>query len=223
MGPLIIKSAKPSILSDLTDIELFELMKNRDSNHNSAKHAWEEFYKRYARYLWNCCLNQCKSLPDGESVALDIFQGTMQKIYGRAELFDVKRNSGIKGWISRVSQNEFHNYFNKYHLNFTNDQPEDIEDEVEIENNNEIDEELATKIETIKFDQLKLLLSKLNEKEYKILITCMSYYQMDKPNTHLPDNEIEKLCKEFNIKPASIRQIKRRALLKLQKFAQNLL
>jgi RNA polymerase sigma factor (sigma-70 family) len=223
MGPLFLKTSKPSALSDLADKELFELMKNHESNEENAKLAWEEFYLRYARYLWNCCLRQCKSVPDGNSVALDIFQSTMRKVYDKAGKFDSNGSLGVKAWLSKVAQNEFRDYYKKYHLHFTNDEPEkDVIDEVEVYEDS-IDDSLAEKVETIQFSHLTQLLSKLNEKEYDVLITYMSYHQIDKPLAHLPDPEMDRLCKKYTIKSEAVRQIRLRAMKKLKKFSKELL
>ena len=213
MGPVISKRKETGVLAAATDEQLFLLMKNRGLDPENGNAAWGEFYRRYAKYLWKCCLIQCSSLPDGEEVAMDIFQATMEKIYDRANNFHIEKNSGLKGYISRIAQNEFHNYFKKYHLNFSNEEYPETEDSSE-------DHEAEIQIPEIKFENLKQMLSKLSPKEYKVLITCMNYYQIDNPNSHLPDEEIKKLCIEFNIAPATIRQIKKRSLQKLKDFAK---
>ena len=212
------RELQPPSLGEVPDEQLFEMMKLKDSSPEHARPAWGEFFKRYKKYLWQCCLTQCKSIPDGPSVAKDIFQSTMTKIYLMAEAFKPEKNTGLKAWISQVAKSEFHNYLKKYHLNFVRDEGIEIADEESDENENEA----AAKVLNIKFERLKTLLSQLTAREYKVLMTCMSYYQLDKPNAHLPDTEIKKLCQEFNIEPATIRQIKRRAIIKLKKLSLEL-
>ena len=204
----------------VADAFLFELMKNADDDPGKAKIAWTEFYRRHSPYLWNCCLKVCKSAIEGDKLARDIFQSTMHKIYSQAKTYQPEKANGIKAWISRIAHNEFIDYYKKYNANFSSfDMAPEIEDDVA---DSDDEHELAGKLLSIHSEQLKMLLGKLSKKEFKILMTCMNYYQLDKPNAHLPDAEMDKLCKEFSIKSDAVRQIKRRALIKLQKLAKEL-
>lgn len=215
----ITKSNKSTGLEDLADSRLFELMKNKNSTPEEARKAWHEFYKRYSKYLWNRCLRQCRTAPDGEALAKDIFQDTMQKVYNQAEKFDAEKSNGTKGWLSSIVHNEFYEYFRKHHLKFTN---EELPDVAVDEEDNFIDDELKEKMSNLRIDQLGQLLSGITQKEHKILITYIKFQQLDKPNAHLPDTEMEKLCTEFNSNPEAIRQSKRRAIIKLKKQAQHI-
>ena len=207
-------------IQDVADGLLFELMKNADNDQGKARIAWTEFYRRYSTYLWNCCLKVCKSAPEGDKLAKDIFQSTMQKIFNQSKKYQPEKGRGVKAWISRIAHNEFIDYFNKYNANFISyDAPPEVEEEVYDEGDQN---ELTNKLLSLRSEQLKSLLAQLSPKEFKILMTCMNYYQIDKPNAHLPDSEMNKLCEEFGIKSDAIRQIKRRALIKLQKFAKEI-
>lgn len=210
--------------SDVDDSQLFSVMQNRDSKPEEAKKAWAEFYKRYSRYLWNRCLKQCKSAPEGDVLAKDIFQITVKKVYEKAGKFDIDKNSGVKGWLSSIVQNEFYTYFNKYHLKFSNEEIPDVPDTSEDEGEQLMDEALYDKVANVKFEMLKNLLSSLTVKEYKVIMTYMNYHQLDKPGAHLPDAVMGQLCAELNnITSAAVRQIKSRALKKLKKLAESIL
>lgn len=222
MGLTITKSDKPTGDSDFDDHQLFLFMKNRNSKPEEARKAWNEFYIRYAKYVWNRCLSQCKTAPEGDVLAKDIFQNTMQKVYENAEKFDLEKNDGVKGWLSSIVHNEFYTYFNKYHLKFSNEEYADIEDTQEDEETLILEDALYDKFAGANFEVLKKLLSGLTEKEYKVIMTYMKFHQLDNPGSHLPDAEIRKLCAELNITAATARQIKRRGLLKLKKLAEQL-
>ena len=218
----IIKSDKSAGYSDLDDQQLFLLMKSRDSKPDEAKKAWNELYTRYAKYVWNRCLSQCKTAPEGDVLAKDIFQNTMQKVYENAVKFDPEKNEGVKGWLSSIVHNEFYTYFNKYHLKFSNEDIPDIEDTQGDEETWLIEDALYDKVAGANFEVLKKLLAGLSEKEYKVIMTYMKYHQLDNPGSHLPDAEMRKLCAELNITAAAARQIKRRGLLKLKTLAERL-
>lgn len=209
-------------LTTASDDHLFEAMKDAELNPEKAQFAWTEFYKRYSSYLWNCCLKVCHSVTEGDDLAKDVFQSTIKKIYLQAKTYRPEKAVGIKAWISRIAYNEFIDYYNKYNAHFV---PFDaIEEDAKELPEEPIDQgdDLSSKLLTVHADQLKSLLSSLSGKEFKILMTYMKYYQIDKPNAHLPDGEIEQLCKEFNIKADAIRQVKRRTILKLQKLVKDL-
>lgn len=204
---------QPSELSAMSDVDLFKVMSQGATSPILASSALEEFYRRYNAYLWRCCLHICRSTTEGEDLAKDIFQSTLHKIFIKAGTYDSEKGTGVKAWMSRIAYNEFIDHYNKYnkHFELVNELPE-VEDA-------EYDEEaLANQLLMIREGQLKELLRHLNLKEFKILMTCMAYYQIDNPNGHVPDKVIADLCSEFNIKPDAIRQIKRRALIKLKKF-----
>lgn len=195
------------------DGDLFLLMTDQ-GNPGRARAAWNEFYRRYSTYLWNSCLYVCRSVPEGDRLAKDIFQSTMHKVFSRAATFDPAKGLGIKPWISRIAHNEFIDYFNKYNSRFV---PGALEIEIEDEAfDEETDSDTLNKVLVIQLEQLRVLLQQLTAKELKILMTYMNYYQIDNPNSHLPDEEMSRLCDEYKIKSDAVRQIKRRALIKLR-------
>lgn len=209
--------------ANLSDSSLFELMADYDRNQEKATSAWNEFYQRYGTYLWNCCLHVCRTVPEGEKLAKDIFQSSIQKIYAHARSYDPQKARGVKGWISSIAYHEFIDYYNKYHRNFVAFDQQLHEVEIANDEWEEIEEEtVASKVLGLKLEQLKALLSKLSPKEFKVLMTYMSHYQLDKPNSHLPDSQMKQLCAEFNVKSDAIRQIKKRALAKLKKLASEI-
>jgi RNA polymerase sigma factor (sigma-70 family) len=223
MALTLTKSDRSAGYSDVEDSQLFSLMKNRDSKLEEAKQAWNEFYKRYSKYIWNRCLKQCRTAPEGDVLAKDIFQITVKKVYENASKFDIEKNNGVKGWLSSVVHNEFYNYFNKYHLKFSNDEIPDIPDSSEDEEEQLINDALYDQVVNIKFEALTKLLSCLTAKEYKVVMIYMNYHQLDKPSSHLPDDVMSALCAELNnIKSAAVRQIKGRAMKKLKKRAEQI-
>lgn len=209
--------------ANLSDSSLFELMADHDANPSRATRAWNEFYQRYSTYLWNCCLHVCRTTTEGDKLAKDIFQSSIQKIYAHARKYDPQKANGVKAWISKIAYHEFIDYYNKYHHNFIAFDQQSHETEVGEDVWGEGEEEtVASKILGLKLEQLNSLLSKLNPKEFKVLMTYMSHFQLDKPNSHLPDSQMKQLCIEFNVKSDAIRQIKRRALAKLKRWAREI-
>src|SRR5688572_3224623 len=92
-------------LTTASDDHLFEAMKDAEANPEKAQFAWNEFYKRYSSYLWNCCLKVCHSVTEGDDLAKDVFQSTIKKIYLQAKTYRPEKAVGIKAWISRIAYN----------------------------------------------------------------------------------------------------------------------
>lgn len=209
--------------ANLSDSSLFELMADHDANPSGATRAWNEFYHRYSSYLWNCCLHVCRTTTEGDRLAKDIFQSSIQKIYVQARKYDSQKATGVKAWISRIAYHEFIDYYNKYDRNFVAFDQHSHERGVADDVWEEGEEETVTSIVLgLKLEQLKFLLSKLSPKEFKVLMTYMSHFQLDKPTSHLPDSQMRQLCAEFNVKSDAIRQIKRRALDKLKRWTREI-
>lgn len=72
--------------------------------------------------------------------------------------------------------------------------------------------------QTLQQQILEKGLSVLTEDEKIVLMTYMLYYNGETPNSHLPDDIIKGLADKLGVKPASLRQIKSRALQKIMKI-----
>jgi len=204
------------------DHELLELI-NEPSTSNQA---FEEFYKRFKDFVLKVCRQCCRAFDHSDQLADDIFQQTFLKVLNKAYTFqkkgglDKEQYTGeIKGWLSRIARNEL--------INFLRKNPDEksltIHNRVKAEDIEELLPNTASDPEkTIQPSIQKGLLDKglslLSEEERMVLMTYMLYYDQRSPNKHLPDEIIKTLTTKLNVKAASLRQIKSRALKKLMKL-----
>jgi RNA polymerase sigma factor (sigma-70 family) len=202
------------------DVELLEFIIRNDSS--TAK---EEFYFRYRSFLLQACRKGCAHFINGEQLADDIFQNTMIKAFnGMSNLFN-KLSEGrtessihIKAWLSIIAKNELVEFLRKNpdEKNLANSFRSNYQ-EIEIPNeSSETNEEYISK-PSIEKETLDKGLATLSEREKDILMTYLLYQNPNEPNRHLPEDVLVSLCNRYNVSSDNLRQIKKRALLKLKK------
>lgn len=190
-----------------------------------------EFYFRFGRALFKACTIVCSNHKQCGRLAEDIFQETIIKgikniykfSYEDGDTEAVLRNKVI-GWLGTIAQRELINYFRK---------------KAEIEPVDETLLEIPSEEPFVDFDQEQLIpvslerlqlqeaLAALNDKERYILMVCADNGCINIKNDttteeetgqqrHLPDEVIQRLCRELDISKGNLRIIKKRALEKLQ-------
>jgi RNA polymerase sigma factor (sigma-70 family) len=195
-----------------------------------AEDAFSEFFNRVKDFLWGCCINTCKEFRKGYELASELFQETMCTAYENVEKFTFPQNINtseqelrIKKWLSVIAKNKlremirndknytnldtdyFHYFFNK------------IDEELKTCNDDNSDE-LNLSSQDKKRKVLDDALSTLKEKEKDVLLTYFLFYQPDK---YLPESEIQVLCNRYKTTPENLRQIKRRARIKVEEYIKN--
>lgn len=198
---------------------------------DNSKAAKAEFYQRYNSFLLTTCYRVCKSFDSGNELAEDIFQNTMLKaidgiksVYDKANETTTNLDKQIKRWLSSIAQNELNEFLRKNPDEKFLSLPDRVAtSEIEIEF--DLAEEPKDPVKNSQFGYLDTdkIMSVLSDRERYILMVYFNYYDKEEPNRHLPDQEIERLCKMFDINPPNLRQIKKRALKKLRDKNSNLI
>lgn len=195
-----------SALIDKSDEELFEKMAL--NNGAEANGAFVVFHNRYKGYLWKACLYVTRKNNLNETIAEDIFQNTLIKVYTRASTF--KANVGVKAWLGKIASHELINYYRKNQIDSIDFLPYDEVPE------KEEDQTQLNVLPTLNQIKLDNALELLTEQERHILMTYMRYFDFQNPKRHLPTTEMEKLCEIYKTSSDNIRQIKHRALKKVK-------
>ena len=213
--------------ANYADHELLELINDK----LNSNYAFEEFYERFKHFVLKICKKTCDSFDNSDQLSYDIFQNTFIKVLYKAHTFQKrggqeKENytNEIKAWLSRIARNEFINFLRKNpDEKKLSDQNRvksmDVEDFIQgpdAEVNEILDKPSVQK------NALDKGLALLSEEEKLVLMTYMLYYDHRNPNNHLPDEIIKNLTSKLNIKAASLRQIKSRALKKLMKIKEEI-
>lgn len=181
-----------------------------------AKIAFQVFYERFRKYLSFICNRNCSRYG---SLANDLFEivfnNSFLKAYDRIEQFNAQGASApviiqkrIKLWLTGIAKNELFGELRKI-----NSQPRLslVEDVSVLEFPS--DEEEAPNTECYEMALLNSALQCLNEKERGILLESYQYAEEGK---YIPAAVLQGICEFYGITKDSLRQIKRRALIKVQ-------
>jgi RNA polymerase sigma factor (sigma-70 family) len=126
-----------------------------------------------------------------------------------------KVDNDIKRWLYGIAKNELHMELRKIKANSNLSIVEDI---LMLESDMDHEEPLVA--ECYEREILQQALATLNDKEKGVLLMC---YQFSEDGKNIPSNVIDRINTIFNIKEPNRRQIKKRALQKLQQQVDYLL
>jgi RNA polymerase sigma factor (sigma-70 family) len=200
-------------LTEDSDCDLLEMMTWKESDPDVAREAWAELYRRHAKYLFPVCLKYARGLG-GDEAAEDLTSETFKHVYERgASTFRPGSASDpdrmrrhVRAWLGRIAHNLACNAYRGRPLQeiwLEQDQWDNVADQERLE-----DSESSLRL-------LRLMEQVLTDRERHILRVTAQYYDPRKPNRKLPDEVLEDLGRRWGITHENIRQIKRRALKKL--------
>jgi DNA-directed RNA polymerase specialized sigma24 family protein len=196
-------------LINLSDSHLLEALCTSDDDHL----LYNEFVIRFLPAVQGECEKVCKSRKLDGHVGIQIAHETFERIrkYKSFKKDQIKlpdERKGILIYLNRVSLSLF-NDFHKRCQSKEIDHKTYFDDIISAETSGTGVNELKRKK-----DLAVLMLKKLNAKEQKVILTDLEYKRHQK---YLPDDVIEVLATELNVKSDSIRKIRERAIQKIKK------
>jgi DNA-directed RNA polymerase specialized sigma24 family protein len=212
-------------LNDLrkeSTLTIMEYMGMKEDEPAVANLAFNVFYERFSPSFMVTCEKACQpfnGLYDG--LAEVIFNNALLNAYLKAAQFNTtlkepeKVDNDIKRWLYGIAKNELHIELRKIKANANLSV---IEDLLVLEANTEHEEPLIA--ECYEKDILEQALTTLNDKEKGVLLMC---YQFSEDGKNIPSDVIDRINTIFNIKEPNRRQIKKRALEKVQQHINYLL
>ena len=188
------------------------MMSWRKTDLDIARQAFAEFYRRHVDYLFRVARKHTMGLG-GDDAAEDLTSETFRRVFERgAATFRPGKTSDpdemrhhVRAWLGRIA----HNISCDARRGRVSELPLE---EVPIESVHRESEEIS---ETSK-GLLSLMEKTLTERELDIVRVTSQYVEMRKPNQKLPADVLDDLAREWGVTHENIRQIKRRALQKLQ-------
>lgn len=192
---------KISHIDSFTDEELLALVAQRDWDCEKAKAAFDEFYKRYSTLLWTVCRNVCPNLH----IADEIFSQTMTAIF-EYPTYDSSKGK-ITTWMSKIANRKACDICKSWKT-----------DELYIEEigpTNAYEKEDVGVSPCLERQILDQALKSLSESEKDILMT---YFRYQDGRKHLPKDVLQDLCDYHHKTADNIRQIKKRALSKVEEY-----
>lgn|GEM_PF-4109116 len=200
-------------LESASDIELIEDMALGDFDKKGSSGAFAEFHRRYAQILYTTCYYVCRTLPNQDEAAADITENVLIKALSYASSYNPNRAS-VKTWLNGIAQNEFINYYSEFRRNHP------IASEPGVDNDLSLVPDDSASIDRSKINgqSLEQALNLLTPMEKDIVMTHMFYKDIDNLDSQIPDDVMNELCRIYQKKPATIRKIKSRAIIKIKSF-----
>lgn len=198
-------------------LTLLEYMEMNEDEPAVAELAFNVFYEKFSPNFETVCINVCyhyNNLFDG--LADVIFNNTFFNAYLKAAQFKTdnkdpkKVDNDVKRWLYGIANNELLMELRKIRASSNVTIVEDI---MILES--EIDHEEPLISECYEKEILNEALATLSEKERGVLLMC---YQYSEDGKNISSDIIERINTIFNIKEPNRRQIKKRALEKLQQI-----
>jgi len=218
----------------VSDYELLLTMSWQDEPgmEDESKVAYGKFYERYKEFLMKVCKRACRSEDQSnDALAEDVFFNTMKLVYDKAgvmaEAIEHKREGGaenieqrVEGYLSVMADNMLKQMRKAQQRDIKLELPKEEVFELLLDRYVEQEGDEGDSLKSAELLAVEQALDLLSERERDILLTYMRY---ENGKMHLPDDEIAFLCERYNLKPVTLRVIKKRALEKVTNKAKGLL
>lgn len=197
--------------------DLLVIIAMQEDEPKAAQQAFNEFHRRFKDYVWKVAVSLARDIHDPE-IARDIFDDTFLDVfnnYAKESYFDPARctdiEKGINAWLSGIARNHFRRMIEAVkkasHVSYIDAFPErpffDPDDADEEE-----------KADPPPMVALKRALQTLSDREQDILLTSFQFEEQGR----LPNEVKSSLCRAYGLSPDSLRQVKKRAKEKIEKY-----
>lgn len=203
--------------------DLLVIMSMRMDNPKEAELAFNEFYRRHYKFVWNVVNNMAgkrKILREHKTGKEDILTDTFLAALDKADSFEKKdgidAEKQIRFWLIGILKIQYLRWIEKItkhrkHLEYVEDLPDYLLDK-------SLDKQVSEPVESIPRQRLRQAMeTELSDREREILLSWFEFAEVDsKSKKVIPPELKETFCKAHDLKPDSLRQIKGRAIKKLK-------
>lgn len=216
-------------LCETSDEYLLVMMARGDTSSEEAGMAWQEFYKRHQSYVSNVIYRVSSSWAgitdvDKRDLVHEVFIKVFEKSasYKSKNLEDLKQAKGqARAWISQIAKNlAFDLLRNRQGLISESYEDEQIRNELE-KAQLQKEKESSSSATPPENSTHQSLFDGLNAKERKVLAVYAHHCDPSSKQLTIPDADLEALAQEINTSKSNIRQIKKRAVDKIKKNAED--
>jgi len=204
--------------ADETDADLLLLMAMRSDDATGAAAAWAEFYRRHVPYLYAVCLRAYAGLLGGEPGVADLVADTFHRAYERAETFEpggiedpdrIRRR--VRAWLGRIAQRLFQTAMRaRASLPTVGLDPDRWQDVGPPPRPPAGDPR--------RIERVREAMRTLSEREQTVLRVTFQWYQLGRDHQRLPNDVAAELAEALRTTPENLRQIRRRALRKIEAY-----
>lgn len=189
----------------LDDIELLELLCSKDE-----EVLYKEFVNRFYEIIKSECLLKCKKRKLDNHVGEQILHDTFERVrkyksFNRENLKIQDPRKAVKTYLYSILSNLFYDYHNQCKKSQKEDYFYFGDLKAKLEKVN------PEKLKGIK-DMSEFIFKKLNYKEKEVIIADL---EAKRYRRYLSSETTENLANHLNVKPASIRKIRERAINKI--------
>jgi len=194
-------------------------MAEKEGNPKSARLAYAEFFERYKEFVARLCQSILINIVDGND-ANDLCMEVFYRIYERAETFnsgtlsdqlEIRRN--IELWINRIARNMFIDMKRVEKINFAkHEEYKPIYNELKKEEPSE-----WAPLSLQAMNAFEEEYEKLSPRDREIMIFSGLYYDLEKGESDMPSEIIERIALEFGTTSENIRQIRSRFMRRVYK------
>ena len=212
--------ASPS--KDISDFELIRRMADHGPDSSEARDAWGLFYTRHYQFVARVSTYRHGYLL-GSAGVNDLVQDTFINAFNGAHAFDHAEQCGAleqelkcRGWLVAIAHNLVRDRYRG--------QPE-------VRLIDEADLELAglpdgnpDQIQSPESERLRLLesgLGLLSDQEQTVLRATVFWWQADREHQRMPESAMQQLSTDLGKSSDAIRQMRLRALKKLEKYVND--
>ncbi len=211
----------PGVSSELaaeTDADLMVYMAMADEDPSVATAAWEELYRRHAEYLYGVCLRAYSELVGGEAGVCDLVADTFKRAYEHAGRFDAERIDDperlrlrVRAWLGRIAQRIVQTM-----LRGRRQLPTQFLEQDEWQR---VAKRPAPTAQDVQGTQrVREAILSLPKREQIVVRVTIQWYRPDKTHQRLPNDVAAELAATLKTTPENIRQLRRRALAKIQAY-----
>ncbi len=212
------------VISTASNEDLLRLMARKDECLSAANQAFAEFYYRHRQYLKARLCNVARGWLDENGVS-DFVQDTFLRVYEKAHTFkgkglqdELEEQKFVRAWLNTIATNLLRDWLRtRQGLRFETFDDENVVREAEgklwLARHARFHKSPETELIHRAFDTL-------SERERDVLRVYGQFASPDNQQLTIPDAELEKLARNLNTSKENIRQIKKRARDKIEKFVE---
>ena len=200
------------------DADLLAYMTMAQDDPAIARVAWEVFYRRHVEYMYRLCLRAYSELLGGPPAVADVVAEVFRATYENAHKFDPAgitdaqrlrlRTRAWLGWIARRMVQDLLRGRSRLPLRLLDlDQWQQVAQPERAATRPSPREELA-----------RAALLSLTKREQLVIRVTFQWYQADKDHQRLPNDVAADLVKTLQTTPENLRQIRRRALKRIETY-----
>jgi len=205
-----------------TSEDLLVIISMQKEEPEAAQLAFREFHNRFKNYVWKVAVSLARGIydPNQEGIARDIFNNTFLDVfrnYTKESYFDPSQctdiEKGIKAWLSGIARNHFRRMIEAVQKASRVSYLEAFPERPFFDPDDTDEEEMADPPPMI---VLKRALQTLSDRDQEILLIAVQFEEEGR----LPKEMRLTLCEKYGLSQDSLRQVKKRAKEKIEKYMQ---